>query len=106
GFVERRFERIDFDVHSHIVPPLGADQGFPINTGDPNGPTGHLVGLGAEWGHYVTVYVKVDALEAALDKAGELGGKVLVEPIALPEQGRFAWIAAPEGQIIGLWETA
>lgn len=84
----------------------GADQGFPISTGDPNGPTGHLVGLGAEWGHYVTVYVKVDALEPALEKASALGGKVLVEPIALPEQGRFAWIAAPEGQIIGLWETA
>ena len=84
----------------------GGDQGFPIDTGSPTGPTGHLVGLGEEWGHYVTVYVKVDALEPALEKTTSLGGKVLVQPIELPQRGRFAWIAAPEGQIIGLWETA
>ena len=84
----------------------GSDDGFAIDTGSPEGPTGHLVGLGEEWGHYVTVYVKVDALEAALEKAASLGGNVLVQPIELPGRGRFAWIAAPEGQIIGLWQTA
>ena len=31
-------------------------------------------------------------------------GKTLVPPVTLPGQGSFAWLAAPEGNIIGIWK--
>ena len=52
----------------------------------------------------MTVYVEVEDLEVYLKKAGELGGKTLVPPVTLPGQGSFAWLAAPEGNIIGIWK--
>ena len=51
-----------------------------------------------------TIYVEVEDLEVYLKKAGELGGKTLVPPVTLPGQGSFAWLAAPEGNIIGIWK--
>ena len=45
-------------------------------------------------------------LEAYLQKANELGGKTLVPPVEVPGQGSFAWLAAPEGNIIGIWKPA
>ncbi|MEN1727480.1 MAG: VOC family protein [Pseudomonadota bacterium] len=65
----------------------------------------HLSELADEWGHYVTFYVQVEHLETLLSRVRELGGKVLVEPVQVGDQGRFAWITPPEGQIIGLWES-
>jgi hypothetical protein len=50
------------------------------------------------------VYVQVEDLEAYLQKATALGGKTLVPPVTLPGQGSFAWLAAPDGNIIGLWK--
>jgi predicted enzyme related to lactoylglutathione lyase len=51
----------------------------------------------------VTVYVEVDDLPAYLAKAEALGGKTLVPPVELPI-GSFAWMADPDGNIIGLWK--
>lgn len=76
--------------------------GFMINTGV--GIPGHIVELAPEWGNYVTVYIEVEDLDRYLKKAGELGGKTLVPPVKLPGQGSFAWLAAPEGNIIGIWK--
>ncbi|MEM8943309.1 MAG: VOC family protein, partial [Pseudomonadota bacterium] len=83
----------------------GPESGPTIETGSSSGLHGHLVALAPEWGPYVTVYVQVDDLVESVAKARSLGGKVLVEPVAIPGQGRFAWITPPEGQIIGLWEV-
>ena len=66
------------------------------------GIAGHLTSLGHEPHHYVTVYVEVDALEVYLQRAIDLGGKVLVPPVALPH-GSFAWFADPDDNILGLW---
>ena len=83
-----------------------ADSGMMINTGVSGNIGGHIVELAKEWGTYVTVYVEVEDLEAYLQKAVELGGKSLVPPVTLPGQGAFAWLAAPEGHIIGIWKPA
>lgn len=80
------------------------DAGMVINTGGAGDISGHIVELAREWGPYVTVYVEVEDLEAYLKKAGELGGKTLVPPVTLAGQGSFAWLAAPEGNIIGIWK--
>jgi len=81
----------------------GRDAGFTIPAAG-EGIGGHIVELAPEWGNYVTVYVEVDDLEAYLAKASELGGKTLVGPVKVPGQGSFAWLAAPEGNIIGIWK--
>ena len=84
----------------------GADTNPSIDTGVTDGLPGHLAMLGEEWGNYVTFYVQVEDLDQSVQQTRDLGGKVLVEPVVLEGQGRFAWIAPPEGQIIGLWENA
>ncbi|MEM1178169.1 MAG: VOC family protein [Acidobacteriota bacterium] len=81
------------------------EEGLTIPAPGGVGIGGHLVELAPEWGSYVTVYVEVDDLQAYLDKATELGGKTLVPPVEIPGQGSFAWIAAPEGNIVGLWKS-
>ena len=77
-----------------------------IATGSPMGIQGHITALGHEPYHYVTVYVQVDNLQAALDKAAMLGGKMVVPPTPVPGMGHFAWLADLDGNIIGLWKPA
>jgi predicted enzyme related to lactoylglutathione lyase len=77
-----------------------------IATGDKGGIQGHINTLGHEPHNYVTFYVQVDDLKASLDKAGTLGGKTLVQPTEVPGMGAFAWLADPEGNVIGLWKPA
>ena len=81
------------------------DNGLIIDTGPKGTIGGHIVELAPEWGNYVTVYVKVENLQETLQRATDLGGKVLVAPVELPGQGSFAWFAAPEGNIIGIWKS-
>ena len=52
----------------------------------------------------VKIYVRVDDLEAFLDRAEKLGGRRLVPPTDLPgEFGRFAIFTDPDGNQVGLW---
>jgi uncharacterized protein len=74
-----------------------------INTGASSGIQGHISALGHEPHNYVTVYVQVDDVQAYLDKAQKLGGKLLVPPVEIPT-GTFAWFADPEGNTLGLWK--
>lgn len=74
-----------------------------INTGADGGIGGHITSLGHEPQNYVTFYVQVDDLNGYLDKAVALGGKKLVGPVDLP-QGSFAWMADPDGNMVGLWK--
>ncbi len=83
----------------------GADAGMMIDTGA-GGVGGHIAELAPEWGNYVTIYVEVDDLEGYIAKANDLGGKTLVPPVTIPGQGSFAWLAAPEGNIFGIWKSA
>jgi uncharacterized protein len=76
-----------------------------IQTGSPQGIAGHLTSLGHEPTHYTMFYVDVEDVQAALDKAAELGGKTLVGPITIPP-GTFAWFADPDGNTIGLLKPA
>jgi uncharacterized protein len=76
-----------------------------IATGSAVGIQGHITSLGHEPHNYLTVYVQVDDIPAYLDRAAKLGGKTLVPPVNVPG-GTFAWLADPEGTIIGLWKPA
>ena len=50
----------------------------------------------------VTLYVQVRDLRASMDRATELGGRVLNEPIDVPDGPTIAGIADPEGNPIVL----
>lgn len=71
----------------------------------PPGIGGHINCLGHEPHTYVTFYAQVDDLEATLDKAVKLGGRKIVPPQEVPGMGHFAWMADPEGNVIGLWKA-
>lgn len=52
----------------------------------------------------VRIYMRVDDLDAYLDKAERLGGTRLVAPTKLPgDFGSFAVFADPDGNQVGLW---
>jgi uncharacterized protein len=50
------------------------------------------------WGIYVTV----DDVDAAAEKAVALGGKIFVPPQDIPEVGRFCVIGDPQGAFISM----
>lgn len=60
-----------------------------IDTGE--GISGHITSLGHEPNFYTIFYVQVEDVQAYLDKAKPLGGKMLVPPIDIPI-GTFAWM--------------
>ena len=72
-----------------------------IQTGGGKGIDGHITSLGHEPQHYVAFYVEVEDIQSYLDKATQLGGKMLVPPVQIPT-GHFAWLADPDGNIVGL----
>ncbi len=80
--------------------------GTPYNVAKTAGRgVGGIMGMppGAEgrppaWGAYITV----DDVDARLAKAVELGAKVLVPPMDIPNVGRFCWIQDPQGAALGL----
>ncbi len=80
---------------------IGPGPAPAIDTGGAGDLSGHITALGHEPQHYTIFYVEVDDVQAALDKAASLGGKMLVPPIKIPT-GTFAWFADPEGNTIGL----
>jgi uncharacterized protein len=77
-----------------------------INTGSAEGIQGNIAAPDQEPKSYVTFYVQVPQIEAALDKIAKLGGKVLVPATEVPGMGQFAWFADLDGGAIGLWKSA
>jgi predicted enzyme related to lactoylglutathione lyase len=55
--------------------------------------------------HWVP-YIAVDSVDASAARAKELGGRVLMEPTDIPEVGRFAAIADPQGAAFALFTSA
>ena len=76
-----------------------------VDTGAGEGAIGGGIGPSAGPGEPgVRIYMRVDDLDAYLDRAEELGGKRLVPPTDLPgDFGRFAIFADPDGNQVGLW---
>ena len=70
------------------------------------GIQGNIAAPDEEPKSYVTFYVQVPQIEAALDKIAKLGGKVLVPATDVPGMGQFAWFADLDGNAIGLWKSA
>lgn len=75
-----------------------------IDTGAGGEAIGGGIGAAPDGTGGVTVYMKVEDLQAHLDQAERLGGKAVVPPTALPgDFGAFAVFSDPEGHLVGLW---
>lgn len=53
---------------------------------------------------YWSVYVAVESADETCRKATAAGGKVVMEPMDVFDQGRLAMIQDPTGAVLGLWE--
>src|SRR5438445_1960009 len=66
------------------------------------GGIGGGVGQTPDGSTIVTVYVQVDDLQAALDKAEKLGGKTVMPPMDIPGGPSIAQFTDPGGNVVGL----
>ncbi len=53
----------------------------------------------------VTFYVRVDNLQAYLEKAEGMGAKTVLPPTPIPGVGSCAMFADPDGNVIGLFSS-
>jgi hypothetical protein len=56
--------------------------------------------------HAPVLVVEVEGIDKALTRIGELGGTVLVPRQPVGDMGFSAYVRDPEGNVVGLWETA
>ncbi len=52
------------------------------------------------------IVVDVESIDVALERVGELGGSTVVGKTPVGDMGFAAYVTDPEGNVIGLWETA
>jgi uncharacterized protein len=72
----------------------------------PNGMTGGFVGLGGSMQHKVgelLVYMESEDIDGDLQKAEQLGGKVIIPKTEIPNTGSFGVLEDPAGNRIGLF---
>jgi uncharacterized protein len=82
------------------------DANNPMNygmtkTGGEGGINGGI-GASSDGKPFVGIYVQVPDLQAALDKAGTLGGKTVMPIMAVPGGPTIAMFSDPEGNVVGL----
>jgi uncharacterized protein len=77
----------------------------PMNYGivEPSdGGIGGGVSASPDGNPMITWYVQVDDLQAALDKAEQLGGKTVMPPMDIPDGPKIALFTDPAGNTVGL----
>ena len=87
----------DHPVDGTMVYTMYSHQGQAVCASAERGPGQE--NLPPHW----SVYVTVDDLEAALERARNAGGTVIAEPFDVLEVGRMAIIQDPQGAYLRLW---
>jgi predicted enzyme related to lactoylglutathione lyase len=82
----------------------GAEMGFyGMVDGEQTGVGGGIGLAGPDGGTMgVMIYVGVDDIQGALDKAVSLGGKVIQPVTTIPNMVTFAQFSDPQGNVVGL----
>jgi uncharacterized protein len=73
---------------------------------EPGFINGGMLARGASAAPGPVVVIDVDSIDAKLIKIEETGGSVLVPKQPVGAMGFTAYVKDPEGNVIGLWETA
>lgn len=50
------------------------------------------------------IAVQVDSVDAYIEKVTSKGGKLIMPKMEIPNMGYYAYIADPQGNVLGLWE--
>ena len=67
---------------------------------------GHFNSLGHEPHNYVTIYLQVEDVAAALTKAAQGGGSILIPATQIPgDRGTFGWFKDPAGNTLGVYSN-
>jgi predicted enzyme related to lactoylglutathione lyase len=107
----RRFYGEAFGWQLQSIPTMG----YTLVTTGPSsdrGPTepgfvnGGMMARSASPSPAPVLVVDVDSIDKALARIGELGGTTILEKQVVGEMGFSAYVRDPEGNVIGLWETA
>jgi uncharacterized protein len=83
-------QTVDVDSQ-HMPKQAGGINGGIMKRPDPEAPN-------------IINYVAVDSLEGALDRAGQMGAKVMKGKSGVPGMGWFAILSDPEGNPFALWQ--
>jgi uncharacterized protein len=81
--------------------PLGYRQ---INTGSSAGIQGGIWPAPPQAQTFVQLFIAVDDLKTAAQKAETLGAKLIIPPTTLPEGDELAVMIDPQGMSFGLWK--
>ena len=85
--------------------PVG-ELSIPLKPGAINGALidrNEPVGGGAAKLTAPIVTIQVDSVEGAIKKVEDAGGKALTAKQTIPEMGDYAYVADPDGNVLGLW---
>lgn len=88
----------DWQVGQAMGPEMGH---YGLVDGESSGLAGGI-GQTQDGGTLVTVYVQVPDLQATLDRAVALGGRIVMPPMEIPGAVTLAQFADPDGNLIGL----
>jgi predicted enzyme related to lactoylglutathione lyase len=83
--------------------PLGYRR---IDTGSAEGIQGGIWPAPPQAPDFVQIFIGVDDLKAAVDRACQLGARLLIPPTTLPEGDEMAVLHDPLGMSFGLWRKA
>lgn len=107
----RSFYKGAFGWNMQELPEMGYTMVMSGPSGE-HGPSepGFINGgmLGRNLGVVTSPVLTIDVqdINAALENIGQLGGSTVVEKQAVGEMGFTAYFKDPEGNLMGLWETA
>jgi predicted enzyme related to lactoylglutathione lyase len=77
-----------------------------IHTGSTDGIHGGIWPAPPQAPNFVQLFVEVDNVSVAVQKAEAMGAKVLIQPTTLPEGDEMAVLHDPQGMSFGIWRRA
>jgi len=76
-----------------------------IDTGSKEGIQGGIWPAPPQSSNFVQLFMKVDDVGALVQKAQELGAKVLIPPTVLPDGDEMAVLHDPQGMPFAVWRS-
>lgn len=77
-----------------------------IDTGSPEGIQGGIWPAPPQAPNFVQLFIAVEDMKAAVERAQQLGARILIPPTQLPEGDEMAVLHDPQGMSFGLWRKA
>lgn len=108
----RGFYKAAFDWDIVQMPEMGGYTLVMTGPSGEQGPTeagfinGGMLSREMSATRHPVVVVDVPSIDATLERIPELGGSVVAGKTAVGDMGFAAYVTDPEGNVVGLWETA